>query len=180
MLLSLILDFIGEVALIQTGVAAAGVYAVGTYATKDDIVLYKNYEDEAIIWEWGDDPDSFNFQDFIGLSVTEVKSLIPDIQDKQGKFFRCLEYYELNLLFNNQGICTSVEYLRPEDPNWPYKYNGKFPLENTYTESKELQYKSSTKYPVYIYRKKSLATADAIICHAEIRMPQAQTCSSTN
>lgn len=170
MLLSLILEFLGEVALIQTGVAAVGVYGLGTYATKDDIVLYKNYENEPIIWEWGDDPTLFNFQDFIGLSVTEVKELIPDIKDKEEKFLRCLDYYELNLLFNEQGLCTSVEYLRPEDSNWPYKYHGKFPLENTYTESKILKYKSSTKYPVYIYRRKSFATPNAMICYAEIRM----------
>lgn len=172
MLLSLILEFLGEVALVQTGVAAVGVYAIGDYATKDDIVLCKNYENEPIIWEWGDDPDLFNFQDFIGLSVSEVKQIIPDIQDKQHKFLRTLDYYELNLIFNSQGLCASVEYLRPKDPNWPYKYNGKFPLENTYTESKILKYKSNITYPVYIYRRESLATPDAIICYAEARKPE--------
>lgn len=174
MLLSLILEFLGEVALIQTGVAAIGVCALCDYATKDDIVLCKNYKNEPIIWEWGDDYNLFNFQDFIGLSVTEVKELIPDIQDKEDKFLRTLDYYELNLLFNKQGLCTSIEYLRPDDPNWPYKHHGKFPLENSFTESKVLKHKSSEKYPVYIYRRKSLATPNAMICYASIRMENSE------
>ena len=100
-----------------------------------------------------------------------VLSLIPDAQEKR-KFFRILDYYELNLLFNSQGLCTSVEYCRPNDPNWPYKYGGFFPLENTYTESKVLLLKSSDHYPVHIYRRESFATDDAIICYAEITFPQ--------
>lgn len=171
MLFKLIFEFLCDVALVQLGVTAVGGYVIADYATKDNIVLSKNYANEAIIWEWGDNPETFNFQDFIGLSVEEVLSLIPDAQEKR-KFFRILDYYELNLLFNSQGVCTSAEYCRPNDPNWPYKYGGVFPLENTYTESKVLLLKSSDHYPVHIYRRESFATDDAIICYAKITFPQ--------
>lgn len=169
MLLGFLLDFLFGVLLVDVGATAVGVYALGDYATKDSIILCKSYANESIVWDWGDSPDSFNFQDFIGLSVEEVKQIIPDVQDKQGKFLRTLDYYELNLLFSKEGICTSVEYLRPSDPKWPYKYNGKFPLENCYTESKLLKLKTSKYYPIYIYRLKSFATENAFVCHAELQ-----------
>ena len=89
MLFKLIFEFLCDVALVQLGVTAVGGYVVADYATKDNIVLSKNYANEAIIWEWGDNPETFNFQDFIGLSVEEVLSLIPDAQEKR-KFFRII------------------------------------------------------------------------------------------
>ena len=114
---------------------------------EDKIILTKCYANKEIEWVWGEAPDKFNFQDFIGLTPDEVKIVIPDIKEKEEKAFRRLDYYELNLLFNDQGFCVKVEYLRPKDPKWPYKTHGVFPLENSYTESKMLKLKGTKKIP---------------------------------
>ncbi len=172
MLLGLLLDLIGTVALVPVVGGTMGAYAVDKTLNENKIILTKSYANKEIDWVWGEDPDKFNFQDFIGLTPDEVKFIIPDIKEKEEKAFRKLDYYELNLLFNEQGLCTKVEYLRPKDPNWPYKTHGVFPLENSYTESKMLKIKSTTKYPVYIYRRTSLQTDNADIFYAKIKFSE--------
>lgn len=172
MLLGLLLDLIGTVALVPVVGGTMGAYAVDKTLNENKVILTKSYANKEIDWVWGEDLDKFNFQDFIGLTPDEVKIVIPDIKEKEEKAFRKLDYYELNLLFNEQGLCTKVEYLRPKDPNWPYKTHGVFPLENSYTESKMLKIKSTIKYPVYIYRRTSLQTDNADIFYAKIKFPE--------
>ena len=172
MLLGLLLDLIGTVALVPVVGGTMGAYAVDKTLNENKIILTKSYANKEIDWVWGEDPDKFNFQDFIGLSVEEVRKFFPDMKDKEEKAFRKLDYYELNLLFNEQGLCAKVEYLRPKDPKWPYKTHGVFPLENSYTESKVLKIKSTTKYPVYIYRRTSLQTDNADIFYARLELPK--------
>ncbi len=172
MLLGLLLDLIGTVALVPVVGGTLGAYAVDKAMNEDKIILTKCYANKEIEWVWGEDPDKFNFQDFIGLTPDEVKFIIPDIKEKEEKAFRKLDYYELNLLFNEQGLCTKVEYLRPKDPNWPYKTHGVFPLENSYTQSKVLQQKAQLKYPIYIYRRTSWQTENADIFYARLELPR--------
>lgn len=169
MLLDLLFEFLGEVILIGAGAGVIGAVAIGDLISKDDLTLYKSYANEPIVWEWGDDPNSFNFQDFIGLSYDEVKNLIPDSR-KNDSIFNTLDAYELRLSFNEQKLCITAEYDRPNDPKWPYKTNGVFPLNKTYTTSKTLEHKSSTKYPVYIH-KYTVGNGAEIICSAELHQP---------
>ena len=115
MLFKLIFEFLCDVALVQLGVTAVGGYVVADYATKDNIVLSKNYANEAIIWEWGDNPETFNFQDFIGLSVEEVLSLIPDAQEKR-KFFIFL-FFLFSFLFSIFGFIHLKEYRKFRSDN---------------------------------------------------------------
>jgi hypothetical protein len=170
MLFNLLLEFLGDLTLTVVGVTAVGVVGLDSSmpSTADPDILCKNYSNEAIIWSWGDNPDMFNFQDFIGLTKDEVKKLIPDVKNKEYSLIRMLDNYELDLSFNDQDICIQAEYMRPDDPNWPYKYNGKFPLDHTYTESKVMQLISKTKYPIYIYKRVSLLNWNSVICEAYI------------
>ncbi|MBR5966202.1 MAG: hypothetical protein IK015_08835 [Treponema sp.] len=172
MLLGLLLELIGELAFGTALCGAGAAYAIDDFVTKDKIIMTKTYSNQDIEWLWGDNPNELNFQDFIGLSVEELKAFIPDVKEKKEKAWRKLDYYEMNWLFNDQGLCVSVEYLRPKDPKWPYATNGVFPLENSYTESEFLKIKSTKKYPVYIYRRTSIQTDNADIFYAEIRMPE--------
>ncbi|MBO7123073.1 MAG: hypothetical protein J6V90_07330 [Treponema sp.] len=102
MLLGLLLDLIGTVALVPVVGGTMGAYAVDKTLNENKIILTKSYANKEIDWVWGEDPDKFNFQDFIGLTPDEVKFIIPDIKEKEEKALRKLDYYELNLLFNEQ------------------------------------------------------------------------------
>ena len=62
-----------------------GAYAIDKAVNENKIILTKCYANKEIDWVWGEDPDKFNFQDFIGLTPDEVKLVIPDIKEKEEK-----------------------------------------------------------------------------------------------
>lgn len=93
-------------------------------ALLDECEIYtKDYTDETPEWLWGINKDKLDFQDLVGLSVDNFQIFVKGIKKLEKKEKRTSNY-TLNAFFK-EGICVKIEYIRPLDKSFLYRYTNR-------------------------------------------------------